>query len=268
MFRISMLSSAVFALGLSLGVSPSASAKELDANAIVNDAMAQGAMGVQQGTATLEMTIVKKSGEKKVRTLDIKVLRDEDGLLNSLIKFTKPAEVAGTAFLVKEKKGQFPDQYVYVPAARVVRRVAAGNATSSFFGSDFTFADLMPLPESQRENVEMKRLPDGEIGGQKVYVIEVVPKVEGSPYGKFILHIQQEQKLPLKIEFFDPAKKPLKTLLVKKLKKVKEPKVALLPVEVEMKNLQTGSKTIIEIKDPNPNAKLTKGDFTEEAMTR
>ncbi len=264
--RLLLSLASVSAIALSLA-SP-ASAKELDANAIVNEALAQGSMGFQQGTATLDMTIVKKSGDKKVRTLEVKALRDKDGLLSSLIKFSKPAEVAGTAFLVKEKKGQLPDQYVYVPAARVVRRVAAGNATSSFFGSDFTFADLMPLPESDRDKVALKRLPDAEISGQKVHVIEVTPKVDGSPYGKLVLYVMQKQKLPLKIEFFDPAKKPLKTLVVKKLKKIKKPKPALLPIQVEMRNLQTGSKTIIDIRDPNPNAKLTKGDFTEEAMTR
>lgn len=241
-------------------------AEELSAEQVIDKAFSQGAaVSFQQGRAQLTMTIVSPQGQTKRRTLEIKAMKDEAGLLRSLVKFARPADVAGIAFLVREKKDALPDQYVYVPAARVVRRVAAGNASSSFFGSDFTFGDLMPLPENQRDKVKIARLPDGEVGKQPVYVIEASPQVEGSPYAKLVVYVDQKMLIPLKIDFYDPAGKELKTLSVRKLKKLKG---ELVPVDVVMKNVQTGSRTELLIEDPDPDAKLSDADFTEEAMQR
>src|SRR5687767_8562605 len=114
-----------FALSLiSLGAAPAQAqkaapaapaGKELSADEIVEKALGKGAVGFRQGTATIKMTIVSAKGEAKERTLDVKAMRGEDGMLKSMVKFSKPADVNGTAFLVVEKKDALPDQYVYVP---------------------------------------------------------------------------------------------------------------------------------------------------------
>jgi hypothetical protein len=247
-----------------LVIAPASRAEELSADAILDKALSKGnVLGFQQGTATLTMAITK-DGVVKSRTLEIKAMR-QDNLMKSMVRFSKPAEVSGISFLVIEKKDALPDQYVYVPAAKVVRRVAAGNASSSFFDSDFAFVDLMPLPPSQRDKVKMTRLPDVDVGGQKTYVIEAIPNVEGAPYGKLVTYLHQEHLTPLKIEFYDGKMAPLKTLKVKKLKKVKG---ELIPVEVTMKNEVAKSETQLIITEINPDAKLSPSDFTEEAMQR
>lgn len=241
-----------------------AAGKELTVDEIMEKAMSKGAVGFKQGQATIRMTITDPKGEASERTLRIQAMKGADGMLRSMVKFTKPASVNGTAFLVVEKKDALPDQYVYVPKAKVVRRIAAGNATSTFFGSDFTFGDLMPLPMSQKDKIQIDKLPDGDVGGQPVHIISIVPKIEGSPYGKVVAYVHKDLLIPLKIEFFDPAMKPLKVLKVKKLQKVEGETV---PVEVEMK-AEAGSKTELVLETVEPNAKLSDSDFTEEAMQR
>ncbi|HEY1097966.1 MAG TPA: outer membrane lipoprotein-sorting protein, partial [Myxococcota bacterium] len=211
-----------------------------------------------------QMTLFSAKGEAKARSLDIKAMRGKDGMLRSLVRFTKPADVNGTSFLVVEKKDALPDQYVYVPKAKVVRRIAAGNASSSFFGSDFAYVDLMPLPMSQKDKVAAVKLPDGDVGGQPVHVIEITPKIEGAPYGKLIISVHKELLVPLKIEFFGTDVKPLKTLRVKKLQNVNGEQV---PVEVEMK-AENGTRTELILEKVDPNAALSEADFTEEAMQR
>jgi hypothetical protein len=270
-----LLPAAVVLLALP-AVSLAAPSKELSADEIVEKALNKGAVGFQQGTATLRMTIISQKGEAKERTLEIKALKDENGLLKSMVKFTKPADVNGTAFLVVQKKDALPDQYVYVPKAKVVRRIAAGNATSTFFGSDFTYADLMPLPMSEKDKVALEKLPDTTVGNQPAYVLQVMPKIEGAPYGKVIAYVHKDLLVPLKIEFFDPQMAPLKTLLVRKLQKVsicpenakkKEGCEQHVPFEVEMK-AAAGTKTELVLEKVDPNAKLDESDFTEEAMQR
>jgi hypothetical protein len=269
-FRFVRLLTLACALGVTslatgaLAAKTPAAAADLTVDQIVEKALGKGTVGFKQGSALIKMTIVSPKGEAKERSLEIKAMRGEDGLLKSMVKFTKPADVNGTAFLVVEKKDALPDQYVYVPKAKVVRRIAAGNATSTFFGSDFTYGDLMPLPMSQRDKVQMNKLPDAEVGGQPAYVVEVMPKIEGSPYAKIVAYVHKEYLVPLKIEFFDPAGAPLKTLRVKKLQKVNNEQV---PVEVEMK-AEAGSKTELVLEKVEPDAKLLESDFTEEAMQR
>ncbi len=252
------------------------SAQELSAEEIVERALGRGAVGFQQGTATIKMTIVTSKGDTKERTLEISAMKDGDGLLKSMVKFSKPADVSGTAFLVVQKKDALPDQYVYVPKAKVVRRIAAGNATSTFFGSDFTYADLMPLPVSEKDKIAVEKLPDGIVGGQAVFVLQVTPKVEGSPYGRVVAHVHKELLVPLKIEFFDPQGQPLKSLVVHKLQKInvcptntkkKDGCEQHVPMEVEMK-AAVGSRTELVLEKVDPNAALTEADFTEEAMQR
>lgn len=240
------------------------SAKELTAEEIVDKALGKGAVGFRQGTATIKMTIVSAKGEAKERTIEIKALRGEDHMLKSMVKFTKPADVNGTAFLVVEKKDALPDQYVYVPKSKVVRRIAAGNASSTFFGSDFTYGDLMPLPMSEKDKIAIEKMPDGDVGGQPVYVLVVTPKIDGAPYGKVIAHVHKDFLVPLKIEFFDNKQQPMKTLRVKKLQKVNNEQV---PVELEMKAV-SGARTELVLETVDPQAKLLESDFTEEAMQR
>lgn len=239
-------------------------AKELTAEEIVDKALGKGAVGFKQGTATIKMTIVSAKGDAKERTLEVKAMRGEDQLLKSMVKFTKPADVNGTSFLVVEKKDALPDQYVFVPKSKVVRRIAAGNASSTFFGSDFTYGDLMPLPMSEKDKIAIEKLPDGDVGGQPVYVLTVTPKIDGAPYGKVIAHVHKEHLVPLKIEFFDNKQQPLKTLRVKKLQKVNNEQV---PVELEMKAV-SGARTELILEKVDPQAKLLESDFTEEAMQR
>lgn len=257
------VSACAFALSMA---APAAAQKELTAEEIVEKSLNKGAVGFRQGTATIKMTIVSAKGEAKERTLDVKAMRGEDGLLKSMVKFTKPADVNGTAFLVVEKKDALPDQYVFVPKAKVVRRIAAGNASSTFFGSDFTYGDLMPLPMSEKDKVAIEKLRDGDVGGQPVYVLQLTPKIDGAPYGKVIAHVHKELLVPVKIEFFDPKQAPLKTLRVKKLQKIKGSNEQV-PVEVEMKAV-TGARTELVLENVDPNAKLLESDFTEEAMQR
>ncbi len=235
------------------------------ADAILKKAFGKSMFGTSQGTASIHMVITSPEGQQKERVILFKARSEAEGQLQYLMKFEKPADLKGTAFLVKERKGQLPDQYVYIPATKTVRRIAAGNATSSFFGSDFIYADLLPYPADKKDQVSVKQLPDQQLDSQSVYVIEVTPKLAESPYGKLLIYIEKAQSLATKIDFFDKANQPLKTLKIRKLQKVE---AQLVPVDIEMKNLQTKSSTTITVDNINPKAKLSANDFTEAAMQR
>jgi len=247
-----------------LAAAPSAPAADLDAATIVRKAMARNLFGLT-GTAHAAMLIHTSRGEEKTRDLDVKMMRNKAGLQRALVSFRSPVEVAGTAFLVRERHEGPPDQYLFLPALKKVRRIAAGQATDSFMGSDFTYLDLSPLPQGSEGDVEYRKLADQDVGGQPAYVIEAIAKIPGSPYSKVITAIHREHLVPLRIEFFDQLGKSFKVLRMKKLKKVEG---VLIPVELEMKNAQKKSWTILSLNELNTKAKLSEEEFTPEALVQ
>ena len=54
--------------------------------------------------------------------------KTKEGLAQTMVRFEKPAAVKGTSFLVRERSGRCPT-ILFVPATKVVRRIAAGNST-------------------------------------------------------------------------------------------------------------------------------------------
>ena len=237
-------------------------ADKLEAAEIVKKAMARNLFGLN-GSANATMVIHTAQGETKTRDLAVKLMRNKAGLQRALVTFRSPVEVKGTAFLVNERPDGLPDQYLFLPALKKVRRIAAGHATDSFMGSDFTYMDLSPMPQASEDQASYKRLPDARVGGQPAYVIETRIKVAGSPYSKIVTSVHQKYLLPLKVEFFDPFGKLLKVASIKKLKKFNG---RLIPVTLEMKNMQKGSSTTLSLTELNLKAKLDEAMFTPEAM--
>jgi len=259
---MNLISTLAAALILSANPQPAASNVDADAGTIVKKSMARNLFSLS-GTAHAIMKIKGAKGEEKTRDLDVKLARTKTGMQQVMISFRTPPEVAGTAFLVIERPDGPPDQYLYLPALKKVRRIAAGQATDSFMGSDFSYLDLSPLPAGSTNDVEFKRLADTEVGGQPAFVVEAIAKIAGSPYSKVTTWIHREHYIPLQMEFTDAFGKPLKVLRVTKLKKIDD---KLLPVEAEMKNLQKGSSTTLELAEINLKAVLNEAEFTPEAM--
>jgi len=62
----------------------------------------------------------------------------------SLTRFTQPADIAGTGFLVWEHtvSNQEAERFLFLPSLGRVRRIAGSEAQESFVGSDFTYEDI------------------------------------------------------------------------------------------------------------------------------
>jgi outer membrane lipoprotein-sorting protein len=251
--------------GLVAAPAAASTGESMTAEQILDKALESGAIGFSKGTANLDMLITDAKGNSKQRTMAVKAMTGDDNMLKIMLKFTRPAEVAGMGFLVIQNKNALADQFIYMPAARVTKRVAAGQASGSLFGSDFAYVDLMPLNPTERESAKMTRLDDAKVAGRRAYVISTDIDVVGSPYSKLITYVDAEHLVPLRIEFFDPDGKPLKTLKVKALKKVEK---RLIPTKLSMANAQKGTETIVQVRDIQPDAPLSASDFTEEALQR
>jgi len=97
----------------------------------------------QDSAAKVGMRLVDKTGHERRRTLTMLRLNAKEGLNQKYYTyFHAPADVRGTAFLVWKYPDKDDDRWLFIPAIKLVTRIAAKDNQSSFVGSDFTYEDV------------------------------------------------------------------------------------------------------------------------------
>ncbi len=245
---------------LTLGVAGLAQAGELTAQQIVDKALERNAFGFENALAKITLKLKSQNGNERTRNIEIRSMSVQ-GLSRTLVRFHSPADVAGTGFLVLEKKDASDEQYLYLPALGKVKRISGSQRHQKFMGTDLTYADL---EWESLSKADLKRQADDKVGGTEAYVIEATPK-EGSDsqYSRTLTWIHKEAYVPIKVEYFDQAAKLMKTLSVRKLEKKDGKWVA---TDTAIKDVQVGSETLMTVDELNGKVKFTDADFTERAL--
>ncbi len=164
-------------------------------------------------TASLDMEISSSSKTtKRAMRLKAKELKGQGN--HSLLVFDRPNDVRGTALL--SLGGGDDQQYLYMPATKRSRRISGGNRSGAFFGSEFSFEDIVGLTPGQHS---FQKLGEGACGEATCQRIEARPKYDDSGYQKRVLHVENGTHRVNKIEFFDKGGKLLKTLTYEGYKK-------------------------------------------------
>lgn len=210
--------------------------------------------------------LINKRGQKRVRDT-IRFWKDYDGRESfdaKMITFFKsPPDVKGTGFLSwsYEDDNKDDDQWLYLPALRKVRRIAASNKGDYFMGTDFTYDDM---GERKVEEDTHSLLRSETYAGVDCHVIASVPRQKGYIYSKKITWVDRANLLPLKINFYDRKQRLLKTLttewqMVDKIWTWKK---------AEMKNHLSGHTTRIAISSIRINTGLKDSDFSARTLKR
>ena len=98
--------------------------------------------GYVDSTASLRMILRNKQGQTSERELRIRTLEVANDGTKSLSIFDTPRDVKGTILLTHTHKKANDDQWLYLPALRRVRRIAAKNKSGSFMGSEYAYEDI------------------------------------------------------------------------------------------------------------------------------
>jgi len=210
-----------FFVALSLMAVAATAAAADDSEAIIKRALERDALALTDARAhaTVTMTVTAEDGATESKTFEI-WSKKKDGLLRTVVKFTAPAKIAGTAFLLLQRPGQPDEQWVYLPAYKKARRITAKERTTAFAGSDLAYADL---ERRELKEATYKKLADETVGKDACNVIESTPKEGPSAiYGKVISFMRKTDDVPLRTQFYSSGKdsKLEKTLFTKKLKTV------------------------------------------------
>lgn len=212
----------------------------------------------------LTMQLINKRGkirERKLISHSIDVGKDE----KSMMFFTYPGDVKGTGFLTwdYDKIGKDDDKWLYLPAMKKTRRISGSSAKKDYFmGSDFTYDDMGD--RNVDEDIH-KLLGEETINGSKCWKLESVSKDKRDIFSKKIAWISQENYIALKVDYYDRMGKLHRQLALSNINKVDGFWIAQ---KLEMTNVQTKHKTILEIKKPRFNIKIDEAKFTVNTLEK
>lgn len=222
------------------------------------------------------MTLIDGKGDKVSRETRQMLLEGKGGD-KSISRFMSPPDIRGVAALIHEHQGGTDDSWLYLPSSRRTRRISGANRTSSFQGTEFTYEDLSGFDATR---YKWKYLADDSVqvdgGSQKVFKLEAIPSYKDTGYSKLTVHLNQKSYRVEKIEYFDLASRALKVLTFSKWEEFHGRYWRAR--KLEMKNLQTGKRTLLEMntllvnlslykrKDGSGRDNLKDDDFTRRAL--
>lgn len=193
--------------------------------------------------ALVKLSIIEAEGSVKERVIEEWSARDNSGLSHSVIVFHTPASVRDTRFLVKENTGRDDDQWIYLPALRKVRRIAASEGGDSFMGTEFSYDDLK---SRQIDDYTYTYLRSEEARGHECWVVESLPKEgTGSQYGRVLHWVTRDRDImrTLRMELFGTDGEIEKIFTVEKLELIDG---YWTPMSVLMENQRSGRATRLE----------------------
>ena len=228
--------------------------------------------------------LIDKSGFTRERTfLRQRILlgRPSDGIAyKDLVMFTGPTAVKGLATLtwsyMDPEKAQ--NQWLWLPSLKKVRKISAAQADDSFMGSDFTVEEIT-LRRFVDETYSLLR-EEAFRGyrcefnnqlyhqGSDCFVIEAKPKTSPWYYSKRIVWIDKNTGGDIYHEVYDPIGKLYKTIFKDyEIMNVEGRDYATQKL-LEVKDLRTGHKTVIEMKNVKYDQGLSEERFTEKSLMR
>jgi len=213
-----------------------------------------------RGTSThalVSMDLIDKRGNVSTRILELYSKKNNDQKLNTMIVFHRPASVKDTRFLSIGHSDKVPEQWIYLPALKRVKRITTSDADQSFLGTDFTYAD-MGANDIDKANYSLLREEIFE--NEQCWVIETIPlESAGSDYFRTVSWISKEMLLPVYMEMYDKHDKLIKKLTTENIEKIQD---YWTPKTTTMLNVQTSHSTTLTMDKIVYDVNLPDGIFT------
>ena len=260
-------------LALAVGVAATLLPTHASGQALTPQEIAQRNFAVTRvldSTADITFTLISSSGGERVRrTLTLSKLRPNGVDNMRMVRFLAPPDVRGLAILTVEDAAGEDDIWVYVPALRKVRRLAASNKKDSYAGTDFSYGDII----GHRVDEWAHRLLREEIlDEQPCHVVESLPVSDAvkarTGYSKRLWWIRRDNFVAIREEFWDLTGRPLKVFRGLDVRPVDSVRGNWLAMRMEATNLQTAHRTVIRLENFRANQRLTDEFFTTRYMER
>lgn len=186
-----------------------------------------------------------------------------DGARVTYLEVVAPDELTGVRFLFRQPPTGRNEQFMKLPASRLLVQVSEDVRTQPFLNSTFYVSDLVEPPLDQ---FDYAFVGEETIGDRKVRLIEARPKSpEGQVYGKTVLAIDPTDLVMVRRQFFDENGTLVKVWTVDKLEKVDGHWTMLAQ---KMENLPEKAASTLTVESITYGAQLDDQMFTPKYLTR
>jgi uncharacterized protein len=257
----------VVALALALWPAADAAAAD-DATTLMQRNLAAGK--VLDSTSNTQIELTNAQGDKRLRKTDgySKLLANGRDNMR-LTRFTEPADVKGTGVLLVEHQGADDDMWIWLPALKKVRRLAASNKRDGFLGTDLSYGDVIG---HRVEDWSHRVLREDKLEGVDCIVVESLPREPqiqtDSGYSKRITWLRKDNAMTVRGEFWDEAGQPLKKLQATQIQRVDDARDKWQAMRIEASNLQTGHATVVSVTRFKANQNVAEALFTPKELAR
>lgn len=192
------------ALPIALAVQPAAASEEKGLAIVTEQTNRDNGWGDFEVVG--KMVLKNKAGKESIREFKSMTLEELDPSIGdkSVIVFTKPRDVRGTALLTHSNIEPNDDnQWLFLPALKRVKRISSSNRTGKFVSSEFSYEDLGA--EEINDNT-YKWVEDVACPGEETLTcakIEITPKNKKSGYSKRISYVDMEEYRTYRLEFYN-----------------------------------------------------------------
>jgi outer membrane lipoprotein-sorting protein len=208
------------------------------------------------------MRLLSKEGGERVRELfmarrNVKAGGDQ----KYFILFLRPPDVRDMTFLVWKYPQRDSDRWLYIPAIKLVKRIAANDKRSSFVGSDFSYEDVSGRAVEEDNHALLR---EEKFEGKDVFVVKSIPKDEKSAdFGYKVSWVDKGSLILWKEEYYDKRGALFKVFTADEVKTIQG-----FPTTVRrtMKNVQTGHWTEVTYEEVKYNLALADSLFSERSL--
>ena len=223
--------------------------------------------------AAMRMKLYDRQGRVRERALTLvsrKGAADNDQLL---IRFTQPADIRGTGFLVWEHDKADDERFLYLPSLGRVRRIAGSETQESFVGSDFTYEDIggRELTEYTYaiadENASWNGKPalGAEALAKAAWRLESRRKDANVDFPRVVSLVLKDSFVVVHADIYNRRNEKQKTYTVRRLEQVEG---IWTVMDSEMTNALERTRTELVIEKMDYNVGLKESDFSRRELER
>jgi hypothetical protein len=256
-----------FALALLLVAAPAAPclAQELGPGVQeVRDCMQKNVPRSVRHRVALEKT--DRTGSTRRLEATIYWKRPADDRTRLLVRVEDPPDERGSAFLFLERDGP-DDMFTYLPELRNVRRITSRAVTGSFFGTDFSYEDVLEA-QSVASHAKVERLPDAEHEGRPVYVLSGTPAADsGSAYERVVSRVDRETCVLLGADLYGKPEQVAKQLTIA-FADVEKYGARWYPKRISLRDLDADSESRIVIEKAEWDVEIPDRFFSQTELAQ
>lgn len=198
-------------------------------------------------TASLSVKLISANGEVREIKADAYQKNIDENQVSRLFLFDYPPSVRNTGLLINSfLNGGDNVMWIYLPAVKRVKRIALSTSGGGYFmGSDFSYSDFI---SKSGNDYTYEYLGEDTLDGTACYIVKeygtTLQKQQDSKISYMIVYFRKDDFIMFGRDYYDLAGELVKEYRVKEVLVLGQ---FVYPTVIEMRNVQNGHRSIIEM---------------------